>query len=49
MISDVLAHATTELRGYLNSLDLQEVYSGALRQRLEWLIAEMDAIRVLPV
>jgi hypothetical protein len=48
MISDVLSRAATELREHLSRPTHKVVCSGSLRQRIESLITELDAIRTVP-
>jgi hypothetical protein len=48
MISDILADAVAKLRRVLDKPEYKSTYRGHLRQRIEKLIEEMDAVRLLP-
>ena len=46
MISDVLFEALADIRGYLSD-PITAPYYGAVRERIDALVAEMDAVRVV--
>jgi len=48
MIGDILADAVVKLRRVLDKPEYKSTYAGHLRQRIEKLIEEMDAVRLLP-
>lgn len=47
MISDVLFKTIQDIKGYLNNNTYDNVYMGELRKRIESLVKEMEAIRVI--
>jgi hypothetical protein len=48
MISVILADAIAQIRRVLDKPEFKSTYAGHLRQRIEKLIEEMDAVRLLP-
>lgn len=46
MISDTLSNAAVEIRNYLKHPATTGCYTGETRQRIEKLLAEMDALRI---
>jgi hypothetical protein len=46
MISDVLSDAAADIRDYLAKPATQDCYQGELRDRINRLLAEMDAVRI---
>ena len=47
MISDTLFECVCEIRQYLESEVYSDIYTGKMRSRIETLVAEAEAIRVL--
>ena len=48
MINVILADASAQIRRALDKPEYKSTYAGYLRQRIEKLIEEMDAVRLLP-
>jgi hypothetical protein len=48
MINVILADASAQIRRALDKPEYKSTYAGHLRQRIEKLIEEMDAVRLLP-
>jgi hypothetical protein len=48
MISDTLLKSAKEIRNYLKNPNTGRAYTGETRKRIEKLLTEMDAIRMLP-
>jgi hypothetical protein len=47
MVSDALADACEQIRDYLDDPMYAQMYSGKLRDEIERVLAEMEALRIM--